>query len=226
MSPRPSLAEYRRPQILAAACRVIVDRGYDRARMTDIAAAAGVGTSVVQHYFHTRSELLSEAFWFANERSVEHWRLVSADGAQHPWRRLEALIENSIPDTPDWVEMYELWFELFRVSSRDAALREASLEGYDRWRDPMLQPINEGVTLGLFSPTLPAEDVADGVIGLCDGLMLQRLMSTDRMSIDRMRRILLAYLAQSLDYAPGPADRTSAARHTSAGVAGRLSVGA
>jgi AcrR family transcriptional regulator len=198
MSPRPSIANERRPQILAAACRAIAERGFGQTRLQDVAAAAGLGVGVVQHYFPSRHELLMAAFRFANERSILNWTGRPAVTGADPWRRLELLIEASTTDDPAWREMWGVWLEIFRVARHDEELRRSTAEVYQRWRGPLLEPMSEGVRLGLFHPTEPLDDVVDGLIALCDGLDLQRQLSPERMPAERMRRILLTQLTVSL----------------------------
>ena len=199
MSPRPSLADQRRPQILAATCHAIAERGFDRTRLADIAAAAGLGVGVVQHYFPSRDGLLAEAFRFANERTIAAWTAGSAS-AHGPWQRLERLIETATTDDPAWSEMWSAWLEIWRVARHDERLRAASAEVYERWRGPLLEPVTEGVRQGLFRPRAPVSDIVDGLIAMCDGLDLQRQLQPDRMPGGRMREIMLDQLAAMLGY--------------------------
>src|ERR671933_26728 len=48
-------------QILAAACRAILERGFPATRIADIARAAGVSTGTVHYYFATKDEVLVAA---------------------------------------------------------------------------------------------------------------------------------------------------------------------
>jgi AcrR family transcriptional regulator len=200
MSPRPSIADERRPQILAATCHAIAERGFGRTRLQDVAAAAGLGVGVVQHYFATRDELLMAAFRFANERTILAWTAGPEVQGADPWRRLERLIEISTTEDPAWREMWSAWLEIWRVARHDEVLARSSEEVYERWRVPLLQPMEEGVRLGRFRPAAPLDDVVDGLIALCDGLDLQRQLAPERMPAGRMRRILLSQLASQLGY--------------------------
>src|SRR3954454_9790421 len=69
---RPPGADPRRPerleQILDAACRAILDRGFPATRIADIAAAAGVSTGTVHYYYATKDEVLVAALTRASER--------------------------------------------------------------------------------------------------------------------------------------------------------------
>ena len=67
---RPSVAQARRPQILDAAMRAIIEHGFDAVRYVDVAEEAGVAVGTVQHYFASRDALLGAAFLEANRVAV------------------------------------------------------------------------------------------------------------------------------------------------------------
>src|SRR5919206_4948374 len=76
---RPRGHDPRRPerleQILEAACRAILDRGFPATRIADIAQAAHVSTGTVHYYFATKDEVLIAALKWASARlfgRIEH----------------------------------------------------------------------------------------------------------------------------------------------------------
>ena len=92
MAPRPAKAD-RRAHILDAAVTVFAKRGFDRARVSDIARSAGVADGTIYLYFKNKDDLLIRLF---EERinpviSVLDER-VAASG-NDPRRQLHALVE-------------------------------------------------------------------------------------------------------------------------------------
>ncbi|MDQ4027821.1 MAG: TetR family transcriptional regulator, partial [Actinomycetota bacterium] len=57
MSPRPSVEEQRRKEILEAACAAIAERGFAAVRISDIAARAGTSTGTVHYYFASKDDV-------------------------------------------------------------------------------------------------------------------------------------------------------------------------
>ena len=55
-------SEDRRNQIVQAAVRAFARRGYEAARVGDVATEAGVAYGLVYHYFHSKEELLETIF--------------------------------------------------------------------------------------------------------------------------------------------------------------------
>ena len=87
---RPSVAQARRPQILEAAMRAIIEHGFDAVRYVDVAEEAGVAVGTVQHYFASRDALLGAAFLEANRVAVVNARTIAARRQPRPrggaWR--------------------------------------------------------------------------------------------------------------------------------------------
>src|SRR5215217_7447478 len=82
---RPPGPDARRPerleQILEAACRAILDRGFPATRIADIAAAARVSTGTVHYYFATKDEVLVAALKWASGRLFARIEEPDADDA-------------------------------------------------------------------------------------------------------------------------------------------------
>src|ERR671932_454325 len=95
---RPPGPDPRRPerleQILAAACRAILERGFPATRIADIAGAAGVSTGTVHYYFATKDEVLVAALKWASARLFAR---VERAGDQSAAKRLARLLAVSVP---------------------------------------------------------------------------------------------------------------------------------
>ena len=106
----------KREHILEAAIRVFARRGYHGARVSDIAAEAGIAYGLVYHYFKTKEEILRTIFeerWNAFLHVVER----IAEGPEPAARKLHALaglILYAYRRRPDWVKV--LVFEIQRSS--------------------------------------------------------------------------------------------------------------
>src|SRR5688572_9201006 len=87
VSPRPSIAGERRPQILRAATRVIAQRGFAATRLSDVAHEAGLSVGTLQHYFGSREAVLAAAFRHMQAASLRRW-YATVEGEPDPWRRI------------------------------------------------------------------------------------------------------------------------------------------
>lgn len=197
MSPRPSRAAERRPQILSAAARVIAVRGLEGTRLSDVAEEAGVSVGAIQHYFRTRDRLLEEVFAYERRQGVDRW--LGADGDEpDAWRRLLSLVEHVVRDPPAFRERWGRWLEFWAACARDPGLRREMGDLYERWREPIRRAIEDGIASGRFQPELRVDDLVDRAVAAFDGLALQVLLDVPRMSLGRMRDLLVAGLADDL----------------------------
>ena len=204
------MAAERRPQILAAAARVVARRGLTALRLADVADEAGVSVGTIQHYFGTRERLLLETFAFETERSLERWVSAERNGTS-AWAQVLALVE-IVLHPPTFRERWTRWLQFWAAYARDPKLRPSMGEVYDRWRDPFLRTIVAGVESGDFDPVLPEDVIVDRTLALFDGLALQVLLEARGMSLDRMRELLVTSLAADLGVAQSDQKSESAAR--------------
>ena len=115
--PVPSAARgAKREHILEAAIRVFARRGYHGARVSDIAAEAGIAYGLVYHYFKNKEEILRTIFeerWNAFLHVVE--QVAEGPGtAADKLHALAGLVLYAYRRRPDWVKV--LVFEIQRSS--------------------------------------------------------------------------------------------------------------
>lgn len=125
---RREKVEAREQAILAAARRVFEEKGYDGARMADIARAIGAADGTLYTYFPNKEALLRavlDEFWaelLAGARA-------SVAGAEDVWARLAALADWHIRVCLDNFDFIELSLIAFAPRTRDRATR-AHMRGY------------------------------------------------------------------------------------------------
>lgn len=163
----------RREQLLAAAAKVIGERGFAETRLADVAGKLGISPALVVYYFGTRDKLLIEALRYSEdcfyEAVSEHLR-----GLSSARERLDALVRVTCSPEPalglpaGWV----LWFDLWGQAARhpEAARDRAELD--DRWRTVVAGIVREGQAAGEFGP-VDADRFAQMFTALLDGLGVQ-----------------------------------------------------
>jgi AcrR family transcriptional regulator len=101
----------RRASIFDAACGVFADRGYESARLSEIAAAAGVSKALIYEHFPGKRELYAEILRRGTEEALE--RVARAVG---PGRGGAELLEPALGAFLDFVaERPDIW----RVITQD-----------------------------------------------------------------------------------------------------------
>ena len=171
-------ATERRRDLLNAGLGVLVDKGYDRATVDDITAAAHVAKGTFYLYFESKADLV-----IALRRQV--WEKIGADVAMRTAGR-----------QTDWWSVFDTWidaFVAFLVDNRQT--HDALWHGTAGTRvseDPdameqIAQAISQGVKAGAFSvedPLLAAAMLFYGVHGTVETALAQ-----GRVSRARLRRV-------------------------------------
>lgn len=189
----------REESILAAARRALAERGFEATRIVDIASGAGISTGTVHYYFKTKDEVLLAALRWANE--TPYRRLETAlEEKSDPVSRLALLIDVAVP-YPGWLEeQYLLWIELVSRVLRAPELRPESQRVGVRWRRYFREVIEEGGRTGAFHPVAPADEVAERLVGLADGLAFRALAGD--ITPERVHGFLCRFAAEQLGVAP------------------------
>jgi AcrR family transcriptional regulator len=200
---RPPGADPRRPerleQILEAACRAILERGFPATRIADIAAAARVSTGTVHYYFATKDEVLVAALKWASARlfaRIEH------PGDAAATERLARLLAVSVPYPGPARDEYVLWIELWlRVLHQPDLLAQCE-EFSAQWRGYFHDVVRRGVEAGEFAPSAAPDEVAERLVAFVDGVGFETALGYRWTSPERMHERVVAFAAEQLGIAP------------------------
>jgi len=194
-------AVLRRPgrpdEILAAACRAIVERGFSDTRVSDIAEIAGTSTGTIHYYFDSKQEVLLAALRWASDRLFA--RLEGAEGPDAA-ARLGALLDLAIPydRPPARRDEYVLWMEVWALVLRSPEHLPALQDLSERWRAFFFEVVAEGVASGEFTPAAPPEIVSERLIALIDGLGFETVIGYPWSAPERMHALVVAFAAEQL----------------------------
>ena len=209
MSPRPSIADERRPaDPRRCRSRVIAARGFDGLRLSDVAEEGGFSVGTVQHYFGSREALLDGAFRHMQATSLRRWYAV-AGREPDPWRRLTSLFESASIDNDRFRERWTLWLEFWAMCLPRRAMRRDSGDLHGAWQAPLREAIESGVTAGRFDPRCSVDDIVDRALALMDGLALQLLLEVPSSTRERMRDLIVDVIAGDLHVDPATGEPLS-----------------
>ena len=186
----------RKAQVLAAARACIVDLGYERVTVRDIAETAGVSTGTVVFYFRDKESVLEAALLGKIQDTGITFR-AALEGAQSARERLERLVEASLPASDEVRDEWRLWLTFWGEATRNARLRAVSDRQHLRWTRFLSRVVREGVAACEFAP-VDAEATAALIAALIDGMAVQATLGNPALSADRMRALCLDALRRLL----------------------------
>lgn len=197
----PAAPSDRQKLILEAAVRVIARSGVRGLRVEKLAAEAGVSTALVYYHFKDRKGLVRATLDFINDRAVIYTDEAVA-GAADAREALERLLLSELEDTPQVRENSTAWGEL-RASAvfETEELRAALAASTGSWAKDVADVVRQARAEGLAAEGAAAEDVADRLTALVEGLSERWLSGS--LPVARARALLLG--AITLELGPRPA---------------------
>ncbi|WP_019058610.1 TetR/AcrR family transcriptional regulator [Streptomyces prunicolor] len=174
-----------REDVLAAAMRMIAERGLEQLTMAALGREVGMSSGHLLYYFHSKDELLLQALeWSEGRLGAERGRLLTRSTATAR-ERVDAYVDLYVPDghrDPHWT----LWLEVWNRSQNaddEARDRQAAIEGV--WHRDLVALIAEGVSRGEFRAVDP-DRFAARLRALLDGFSIHvaiGLRGTDRAQV-------------------------------------------
>jgi AcrR family transcriptional regulator len=199
VSPRPSLTEARRSEILAATSKTIADRGLCETRISDIADEIGSSPALILYYFPSKAALLTEALVY-QDRVFHEAVKEELDLAGSATAKLEILIEASCPKPPradgepdGWL----LWPAAWEMSRHDPTLAAARARLDETWRAQIASIVEEGIAAGEFGDVVAA-DFAIQLAALLDGLAIEVMLRDPTVDASRMRKLAGNFVEMAL----------------------------
>jgi AcrR family transcriptional regulator len=200
VSPRPSLTETRRNEILAATSATIADRGLCETRIADIADHIGASPALILYYVPSKAALVTEALVYQDQ--VFHDAVKGElDNAGTAIGKLGILVEASCPkptrgnDEPDgWV----LWPAAWEMSRHDPTLAAARARLDESWRNQIAAIVEEGIAAGEFDD-VDSADFAIQLAALLDGLAIEVMLRDPTVDAARMRKLAIGFVEMALN---------------------------
>jgi len=204
-----AVADVRRDQMLAAASKLIAERGFSDTRIADVAKRVGASPALVVYYFGTKDTLLTEALRFSEQSfyAAADQMLASTPSMVS---RLETLVHlTCVPQANDEVAgAWGLWFDLWAQAFRHPEVKKDRVELDQRWRSMVARVVRDGVHHGEIG-TVDAEEFAVAFTALLDGLSIQVALEDPVVDPERAYRIAMRFAATSLGFDWKPSRRRS-----------------
>ncbi|MGO4587563.1 TetR/AcrR family transcriptional regulator [Paenarthrobacter sp. 2TAF44] len=172
---RPRNQTERRDQLVAAAGRVLLDRGSSAARLSDIANEAGVTPAAVLYYYRDVDELFSEVF---HQGVMEYCdrREARIQAESGPEAQLRACIHSGVPWPGENEAASRILVELIPVYLRNEAAARQQMAFVERQTNLYKGILERGAREDAFTLSATAGFLARSFVALEDGLVMDVLL--------------------------------------------------
>ncbi|MFE7507295.1 TetR/AcrR family transcriptional regulator [Promicromonospora sp. NPDC057488] len=152
----PKLVDHRerREAIAHALWRVVDQHGWTRATLREVAGEAGVSLGQVQHYFTSRTELLTFAMEFAADRTADRVArgLAALDQPPHPRDVLRLVLTEMLPLHDDARASSRMSAAYVLEALHDPVLRKQATLGLRDGRAMVERLVREAIAQGQIAP--------------------------------------------------------------------------
>ncbi|MEV0255765.1 TetR/AcrR family transcriptional regulator [Streptomyces sp. NPDC050732] len=194
MPPAPGDREARREDVSEAVWQVLADKGFGGLTLRAVAAAMGVSTGMLMHYFPTKRALLTHALDLLEKRTAERPRRTRpAPGLA----TVRAMLLDILPLTPGDTARNRVWVGSWDLSLADDELAAEQAGRYERLRATLRPHLEAARDLGELPAGADPEQLAATAVAFTHGLVVQALFAPDRFSVERQTALLDGFLAST-----------------------------
>jgi len=170
MSPRPDVSDNRKNQIMNAAEQVFTKKGFDEARMDDIAEQTGLSKGTLYLYFKSKEDLVIAILDRIFLGAFKQFQIPKAVGASATEAVLQ-FTEEVIRDYLKMLRMMPIAYEFLALAFRNKIVQKALSQYFKVYMDTLVPLIQYGIDTGEFRP-VDAQEVAIATGALFEGTIL------------------------------------------------------
>ncbi|GHG75371.1 TetR family transcriptional regulator [Streptomyces griseocarneus] len=171
---------------------VLADKGFGGLTLRAVAAAMGVSTGMLMHYFPTKRALVAHALDLLEKRTAERPR---RERPSEGLAALRAMLLDVLPLTSDDTARNRIWVSSWDLALADDALGADQADRYVRMRSGIRPHLEAARDLGELPVTADPEQLAATAVAFVHGLVVQALFDPGRFPGDVQIAMLDGFLA-------------------------------
>jgi TetR/AcrR family fatty acid metabolism transcriptional regulator len=170
MSPRPNVTDERKNQIINAAERVFAKKGFDEARMDDIAEETGLSKGTLYLYFESKDALIIailDRIFQREFRQLEYLEQEGISAAEAIWQLTDLVTH----DIVGMLQMIPIVYEFLALAFRNKYVQDSLKTYINQYLDILVPIIQRGIDTGEFRQ-VDAREVAIVGSAIIEGTLL------------------------------------------------------
>jgi AcrR family transcriptional regulator len=170
MSPRPNVSDERKSQILNAAEDVFTQKGFEEARMDDIAGETGLSKGTLYLYFKSKDDLIIAILDRMFQREFRQLENVDQDAetaTEAIWKITDLLTKEIL----GLLRLVPIVYQFLALAFRNKYVQKALKKYINRYLDILVPIIQRGIDSGEFRQ-VDAREVAVAMGAMMEGTLL------------------------------------------------------
>ncbi len=180
MSPRVPKAylEARRAEILEAAAKCFMEKGFHNTTMQDIYKTTKLSPGAVYNYFRNKEEIVSAAVEMSQQRNSA---IITAAASGNPDQALKQVSQSFIDLAKqiDMVKAAAVDLALYSEAIRNQRVREILRAGHDAIITKLVELVKHYQRLGMFNKLLDPMAISQAFISLSVGIEIHKALNPD-----------------------------------------------
>ncbi len=180
MSPKVPKAylEARRAEILEAAVKCFIEKGFHNTTMQDIYKATNLSPGAVYNYFRNKEDIVAAAVEMSQERNAA---MIASAATGDPDEVLSSVGKRflSFAKETDLAKAASVDFALYSEANRNPRIREALRSGQDTVVARIIELVKRNQDTGVFNDKLDAEAITRVLISIFLGIEIQMVLEPD-----------------------------------------------
>ena len=198
MSPRPDVSKERKSQILDAAEDIFTEKGFDSARMEDIADQTGLSKGTLYLYFEGKNDLIVALLDRVFQKEFDRIRnLINVDSTSS--EKMMAITGLVIDDMKGMLGLIPILYNFLALAFRNKHVQAALKNYLHHYLDVLIPIIREGIDRGEFKDIEP-QDIAINCMAILEGTLLLWVYDRNTIDIDRHIRLGMENLIRGLKH--------------------------
>lgn len=184
--------EKRRAAFAEAAFNILAREGLSGLTVRDVAKEAGFTTGALVHYFPSKSEL----FVAASEHAalVVRPRMEQEEVTYPGLEGVRQVIYEALPRTPQARALWSVWLVFWDRAKVDPVIGKLARERYAEWHGRLARLFARAQDSGELSKRADPDLLAQTATLLVDGIAIQALRTSARLSAARQKSIVDAWI--------------------------------
>ncbi len=179
--------------LLNAAAELVVEEGVHSLTLARVGQRASYSRGLITHYFGSKQALLESL-----ARATQSGFVPGLDGTPPGLDRLLRLIDGYIGALGQMRMLNRAFLLLWAEAATAPELARIFRERDEAFRADLGEDVRAGIADGTIRPDAAATDVAVAVLGQLRGIALQRLVDSQAVDTQRLRRSVTGYWRQAL----------------------------
>jgi AcrR family transcriptional regulator len=181
--------------LLNAAAELVVEEGVHSLTLARVGDRAGYSRGLITHYFGSKQALLERLAYATQSGFVP-----GLDGIPPGLDRLLRLIDGYIGELGQMRMLNRAFLLLWAEAATTSDLARIFRERDQAFRADLSEDVAAGIADGAVRPDVAADEVAVAVLGQLRGIGLQRLVDSQAVDTERLRRSVTEHWRRALAF--------------------------